>query len=108
VRCLQQTLEVPRSARLEPGAERACLAIPGDGLELVEPGADGEPGAPAVVHSAVYMGNQIQVNCDVEMERAGQPVRLRVDLPGGRAVPPPVGTRVRVVVRPEAATAVSA
>jgi putative spermidine/putrescine transport system ATP-binding protein len=108
VRCLQQTLEVPRSARLEAGAESACLAIPGDGLELLDPSADGAPGAPAIVHSAVYMGNQIQVNCDVELERADAPVRLRVDLPGGRAVPPPVGTRVRVVVRPEAATAVSA
>jgi ABC-type Fe3+/spermidine/putrescine transport system ATPase subunit len=108
VRCLQQTLEVQRSSRLEAGAENACLAIPGDGLELFAQSADGGPGAPAIVHSAVYMGNQIQVNCDVDMERADKPVRLRVDLPGGRAVPPPVGTRVRVVVRPEAATAVSA
>ena len=107
VRCMHQTLEVPRSPRLEAGAEKVCLAIPGDGLELVEPGADGQAGAPAIVHSAVYMGNQIQVNCDVELERTDDPVRLRVDLPGGRAVPPPVGTRVRVVIRPDAVTAVS-
>ncbi len=51
----------------------------------------------------VDAGSQIQVLCDVE---AG--IRVRVDLPGGRAVPPPVGTAVRIVVRPELATAVPA
>jgi len=108
VRCLHQTLDVARSPRLAADAADACLAIPGDALALVEPHEGEASGAPAVVNSAVYMGNAIQVNCDVEPDRPGPPIRLRVDLPGGRSVPPPVGTRVRVVIRPETVTAVGA
>jgi putative spermidine/putrescine transport system ATP-binding protein len=97
VRCLGQVLDVRRSPRLRPG-NPAMLAVPGDGIDLVEPGSGG--GVPALVHSAVYMGNQIQVNVDIDG------VRLRVDLPGGRSVPPPVGSQVEVVLRAGAATAV--
>ncbi|WP_051580048.1 ABC transporter ATP-binding protein [Pseudonocardia acaciae] len=94
VRCLGQVLEVRRSPRLAEDATDACLAIPGDGIELAA------AGAPATVHSAVYMGNQIQVLCDVEPG-----VRIRVDLPGGTAVPPPADTRVHLTIRPDLATA---
>jgi ABC-type Fe3+/spermidine/putrescine transport system ATPase subunit len=99
VRCLGQVLEVACSPRLAAGDDMV-LALPGDGIDLVEPGADG---APAFVHSAVYMGSQIQVNCDVE---GPSPVRLRLDMPGGRSVPPAVGSRVELVLRASAATAV--
>jgi ABC-type Fe3+/spermidine/putrescine transport system ATPase subunit len=99
VRCLGQVLDVAHSPRLGSGDD-IVLAVPGDGIDLVEVGAGGERGAPALVHSAVYMGSQIQVNCDVG------DVRLRVDLPGGRSVPPPVGSHVEVIVRAGAATAV--
>ncbi|HET8755114.1 MAG TPA: ABC transporter ATP-binding protein [Solirubrobacteraceae bacterium] len=96
VRCLGQVLEVARSPRLAPG-EAALLAVPGDGIDLVEPGAGG---VPALVHSAVYMGSQIQVNVDVDG------VRLRVDMPGGRSLPPPVGSRVGVTLHAGSAMAV--
>ncbi|MBN9243232.1 MAG: ABC transporter ATP-binding protein [Mesorhizobium sp.] len=102
---LGQTIEVARSARLSADAKQAGLAIPGDALEFAD--AAGNTGAPAIVHSAVYMGNQIQVFCDVET-KDGAPMQLRIDLPGGRAVPPSPGTRVRVVVRPQLVTAVPA
>ncbi len=102
VRCLGQTLEVACSPRLGSDDD-VVLAVPGDGIDLVEAGASGGQGAPALVHSAVYMGNQIQVNCDVD---GPEPVRLRVDMPGGRSVPPPVGSRVEVVLRASAATVV--
>jgi ABC-type Fe3+/spermidine/putrescine transport system ATPase subunit len=96
VRCLGQVLEVARSPRLAPG-EAALLAVPGDGIDLVEPGTGG---VPALVHSAVYMGSQIQVNVDVDG------VRLRVDMPGGRSLPPPVGSRVGVTLHAGSAMAV--
>jgi ABC-type Fe3+/spermidine/putrescine transport system ATPase subunit len=102
VRCLGQTLEVACSPRLGSDDD-VVLAVPGDGIDLVEAGASGGQGAPALVHSAVYMGSQIQVNCDVD---GPEPVRLRVDMPGGRSVPPPVGSRVEVVLRASAATVV--
>jgi putative spermidine/putrescine transport system ATP-binding protein len=108
VRVLGQALEVPRSPRLTADTKEASLAIPGDALDFA--GADGRAsGTPAIVHSAVYMGNQIQVVCDVVRDAGATgraPLRLRVDLPGGRAVPPSVGTRVRIAVRPELTTAV--
>jgi len=102
VRCLGQVLEVACSPRLRSGDDMV-LAVPGDGIDLVEPGASGRQAVPALVHSAVYMGSQIQVNCDVE---GRSPLRLRVDMPGGRSVPPPVGSRVEVILRASAATAV--
>lgn len=103
VRALGQVLDVPRSARLTATTKNVSLAIPGDALEFADAGKD--TGTPAIVHSAVYMGNQIQVICDVEAS-GHEPIRLRVDLPGGRAVPPPAGTHVRVVVRTPLVTAV--
>ncbi len=103
VRALGQVLVVPRSARLTPDLRSVSLAVPGDALEFA--GDDQAAGTAATVHSAVYMGNQIQVICDVAVD-GGEPIRLRVDLPGGRAVPPPVGTQVRVVVRAPLVTAV--
>jgi ABC-type Fe3+/spermidine/putrescine transport system ATPase subunit len=102
IRCLGQVLEVPCSPRLRPGDGDVLLAMPGDGIDLVQGGGDG---VRALVHSAVYMGSQIQVNCDIDVEGA-PPVRVRVDMPGGRSVPPPVGSRVDVVLRASAATAV--
>jgi ABC-type Fe3+/spermidine/putrescine transport system ATPase subunit len=103
VRCLGHVLDVPCSPRLQRGAGDVLLAVPGDGIDLFEAG--GAKGVPALVHSAVYMGNQIQVNCDIDVEGA-PPVRVRVDMPGGRSVPPPVGSRAELVLRASAATAV--
>lgn len=106
VRCLNQVVNAPRSARLDPSGN-ACLSIPGDSLELLPP--DASTGAAAVVHSAVYMGNQIQVTCDVTefRDETGTSLRLRVDLPGGRATPPPAGSMVRLVIDGTHTTAVN-
>lgn len=104
VRCLGQKLSVRASGEFADG-DAALLAIPGDGMDLTEPGG-GASGVQAVVHAGVYMGNQIQVTCDVEVPGA-EPVRVRVDLPGGRAVPPALGSRVQLVIHEAAATAVA-
>ncbi|MCC6223536.1 MAG: ABC transporter ATP-binding protein [Thermoleophilia bacterium] len=107
VSCLGQTLEVQRSPRLAPGVPEALLTVPGDGITFVDGPADGGSGSPAIVHAAVYMGDQIKVTCQVPVED-GPDVSLRVDLPGGTAVPPPVGRELRIALRPELATAVPA
>lgn len=102
VTCLGQKVNSPRSARLDPSGT-VCLSIPGDALELLPP--DSRDGTAAVVHSAVYMGNQIQVTCNVTTG-AGESM-LRVDLPGGRATPPPAGSMVRLVLNGQHTTAVN-
>ncbi len=100
--CLGQSVSVASSSRLDPAA-KVCLAIPGDALELRPPDAEG---ADAVVHSAVYMGNQIQVTCDVSTD-AQRSRQLRVDIPGGTATPPPTGSMVRLAIRQQQAVAVN-
>jgi putative spermidine/putrescine transport system ATP-binding protein len=105
VRCLGQTVDAPRSARLDPSGP-VSLSIPGDALELLPSDAADGAGTSAVVHAAVYMGNQIQVTCDVP-SAVGEPRQLRVDLPGGRATPPPAGSLIRLGIRGELTTAVN-
>jgi putative spermidine/putrescine transport system ATP-binding protein len=104
VECLGQTLDAPRSGRLDL-SQPVSLSIPGDALELLAP--DSARGTSAVVHSAVYMGNQIQVTCDVVASNPSSVPQLRVDLPGGRATPPPVGATIRLGVRADQTTAVN-
>lgn len=79
------------------------LSLPGDAFELKE-NID-EADFAAVVHSAVYMGSQIQMYCDIEGPGSTN-IRIRIDVPGGRIVPPPVGSRVFLSIDRFAATAV--
>jgi len=105
VRCLGQELAAMRSPRVVPGSEGVCLAVPGIGFAVVP--RDHGGAIAGRVYSAVYMGNEIQVTCKVENPLTGEVHTLRLDLPGGVDVPPPVGAEVALTIRPEVATVVA-
>jgi len=102
VSCLGLDLTVPASTRLDV-SQPVSLAVPGDALELADASAARDCIA-ASVHSAVYMGNHIHVACDVGIDDVPQ---LRMDLPGGRAMPPPAGSRVALRIDAQMVTAVN-
>jgi ABC-type Fe3+/spermidine/putrescine transport system ATPase subunit len=104
---LNQTVDAPSSARLNI-EKQVCLSIPCDALGIIPTESHEQgPSILAVVHSSVYMGNQIQVICDVISDVDGDKPQLKIDLAGGQAKPPLSGTVIRLSLRTEQMTVVN-
>ncbi len=89
VSCFGTEFDVRASPRLDT-AQASQLVVPGDSLSVYDGSVSGVIEVPALVHSAVYMGSHIHVTCET-LDGTSQ---LRMDIPGGQAVPPPAGTKI--------------